>query len=202
MLGLNEHEFVVLGAGQLIGRKGIEDFIEVSKHIPSARFIWAGGRPFGALSEGISRINDKMKEAGENFKYAGNFELEQMPYIYAAADLMLFPSYQENCPLTPIEAAACGMPVIFRNIEEYKVLYENPYISASDLGEFIRLTTRMISDGEFYNEGLNISAQLIIQFDKGAIRKKLMNLYWELSENSKLHAGYQGAPEEISWGLY
>jgi glycosyltransferase involved in cell wall biosynthesis len=39
-------------------------------------------------------------------------ELEDMPLVYAAADVLLFPSYQENCPLAPLEAAACGLPVV------------------------------------------------------------------------------------------
>jgi len=36
------------------------------------------------------------------------FPLEKMPLLYNAADMLLFPSYQENCPLVPIEAAAAG----------------------------------------------------------------------------------------------
>jgi 1,2-diacylglycerol-3-alpha-glucose alpha-1,2-galactosyltransferase len=65
-----------------------------------------------------------------------------MPLIYAAADLMLFPSYQENCPLSPIEAAACGMPVIYRDIEEYKSLYTNSYLKAGNTVEFISMTKK------------------------------------------------------------
>jgi 1,2-diacylglycerol-3-alpha-glucose alpha-1,2-galactosyltransferase len=93
---------------------------------------------------------------------------------------MLFPSYQENCPLAPIEAAACGMPVIFRDLEEYRSLYENPYIKAGNTTEFIDLSRKMIEDKQFYIEGLKISEQLIKQFDKGIIRKKLLNVYQSL----------------------
>jgi 1,2-diacylglycerol-3-alpha-glucose alpha-1,2-galactosyltransferase len=96
---------------------------------------------------------------------------------------MLFPSYQENCPLAPIEAAACGMPVIYRDIEEYKSLYMNSYIKAASTEEFISLTRRMIEDKEFYNEGLKISQELLIQFDKDIIREKLINVYMSLLNN-------------------
>jgi 1,2-diacylglycerol-3-alpha-glucose alpha-1,2-galactosyltransferase len=106
-----------------------------------------------------------------------------MPLIYAAADLMLFPSYQENCPLAPIEAAACGIPVIYRDIEEYRSLYENPYIKAGSKEEFITLTRRMIADRQFYNEGRKISEQLLMQFDKDIIREKLVHLYKSLLNN-------------------
>ena len=202
ILGIGENEFVVLGAGQLIGRKGVDDFIDIAESVPSARFIWAGGRPFGALSEGIIRINEKIRKAGSNFQYSGNFDLEQMPYIYAAADLMLFPSFQENCPLAPIEAAACGMPVIFRDLEEYKSLYEKPYLHASNLDEFIDLTNKMVTDKEFYNEGLRISEELLIQFDKEVIRKKMITVYKDLIINSQPSVSYPLIIKDISLDTY
>jgi 1,2-diacylglycerol-3-alpha-glucose alpha-1,2-galactosyltransferase len=177
MLGLSEKEFVVLGVGQLTGRKGIDDFLDIAEAIPEVKFVWAGGRPFGGLTEGIKRINDRLGRASENFVNAGQIDLEMMPYVYAASDLMLFPSYQENCPLAPIEAAASGMPVIYRDIEEYKSLYENPYLKAGSTQEFIELIKRMKSDDQYYREGLDISEQLLSQFDKDIIRSKLISTY-------------------------
>jgi 1,2-diacylglycerol-3-alpha-glucose alpha-1,2-galactosyltransferase len=185
ILGLSEKEFVVLGVGQLIGRKGVDDFLDVAEAFPDVKFVWVGGRPFGGLTEGIKRINERFYSAGDNVVSTGSIDLENMPSIYAAADLMLFPSYQENCPLAPIEAAACGLPVIYRDIEEYRSLYENPYLKAETTEEFIRLTKRMIDDKEFYEEGLKISEQLLRQFDKDQIRYKLLNIYEDLLCNSK-----------------
>jgi 1,2-diacylglycerol-3-alpha-glucose alpha-1,2-galactosyltransferase len=183
ILGLNGNEFVVIGVGQLTGRKGVDDFLSVAESVKEVKFVWVGGRPFGRLSEGIKRIDERFLNAGNNVINAGQFELESMPLIYAAADLMLFPSFQENCPLAPIEAAACGMPVIYRDIEEYKTLYLNTYIKAASVDEFIALTRRMIDDKEFYNEGLKISEQLLVQFDKDIIRGKLINVYKSLLNN-------------------
>jgi 1,2-diacylglycerol-3-alpha-glucose alpha-1,2-galactosyltransferase len=183
-LGLTDNEFVVLGVGQLEKRKGVEDFLDIAEAIPEVRFVWAGGRPFGGLTEGIIRINERFANAGSNVINAGQIDLEEMPLIYAATDLMLFPSYQENCPLAPMEAAACGMPVIYRDIKEYVELYKNPYIKAGSTEEFIALTKRMISDRNYYNEGLEISAQLLTQFDKKVIREKLISVYKSLLTNS------------------
>jgi 1,2-diacylglycerol-3-alpha-glucose alpha-1,2-galactosyltransferase len=184
MLGLTDDDFVVLGVGQLEGRKGVDDFLDVAEAIPEVKFVWVGGRPFGGLTEGIRRIDEKFMSAGENVIHPGEIVLEEMPFVYAAADMMLFPSYQENCPLAPVEAAACGMPVIYRDIEEYKSLYENPYLKAGNTEEFIELTRRMINDREFFNEGLNISNQLLKQFEKDLIRTKLIDTYKSLLNNS------------------
>lgn len=176
-LGLTANEFVVLGVGQLEGRKGVDDFLDIAKAIPEVKFVWAGGRPFGGLTEGIKRINVKFQDAGNNVINAGQIDLDDMPLIYAAADLMLFTSYQENCPLAPIEAAACGMPVIYRDIEEYRSLYENPYIKAASIQEFIIITKKMIYEKEFYSKGLKISKQILKQFNEDIIRKKLLDTY-------------------------
>ena len=182
MLGLSENDFVVLGVGQLQERKGIEDFIDISESVPEAKFIWAGGRPFGKLTEGIARIDARIANAG-HIKFTGLVGLNEMKYIYAAADLLLFPSFQENCPLAPLEAAACGMPVIFRDIEEFAVLYENTYLKANTTQEFIDLTKRLIHDKSFYEKGLQISEKMIKQFDKNIISDKLIKLYRDLCQN-------------------
>lgn len=184
-LGLKDNDFVVLGVGQLEGRKGIDDFLDVAEAIPEMKFVWAGGRPFGGLTEGIKRIDERLRNAGVNFIHAGAIDLEDMPHIYAAADLMLFPSYQENCPLAPLEAAACGMPVIYRDIEEYKSLYKYQYLKAQNTDEFIALTKRMINDQQYYDEGLKLSEQLLNQFDKEVIREKLLAVYRSLLDNQQ-----------------
>ncbi|MDP4292629.1 MAG: glycosyltransferase family 4 protein [Bacteroidota bacterium] len=180
IMGLSDHDFVVLGVGQLQGRKGVEDFLDIAKALPEAKFVWTGGRPFGMMTEGLVRINGKIAKNDGNVKFTGMVDLDFMPYVYAAADLLLFTSYQENCPLAPLEAAASGMPVVFRNIKEYASLYEAPYLKADDTPEFIDITRRMIHDQSFFKEGLKISEGLIGQFDKNKIRSQLISLYHEV----------------------
>ncbi len=180
-LGLSKNDFVVLGVGQIQGRKGVEDFIEVAKNVVGAKFIWAGGRPFGVFTEGIARIDQNRQENAGNIQFTGILELEVMPEIYAAADLFLFPSFQENCPLAPLEAAASGMPVIYRDIREYEYLYENPYLKASSILEFTSMVNQCMFDSDYYHEGIKISETLLHQFDKNYIRAQIVRLYRSLN---------------------
>jgi len=180
-LTLNDDDFVIIGVGQLQSRKGIEDFIEVAKALPHLKFVWVGGRPFGKFTDGYERINNKIANAPCNIQFTGLMELDQMPELYASADMMLFPSYQENCPLAPIEAAAFGMPVIYRDIEEYSTLYEYPYLKAKTNEEFIVLIKRLSEDECFYQEAYDLSTNLIKQFEKEEIYKKILNVYSELT---------------------
>ncbi|MDD2486635.1 MAG: glycosyltransferase family 1 protein, partial [bacterium] len=41
---------------------------------------------------------------------------EDMPYLYAGAELFVFPSLYEGFGLPPLEAMACGCPVITSNV--------------------------------------------------------------------------------------
>lgn len=180
LLKLSSDRKVILGVGQLQSRKGLEDFIDIAEATPEADFVWVGGRPFGKLTEGIERINNRIKTASPHIHFAGMFDLAAMPAIYAAADLLLFTSYQENCPLAPLEAAACGMPVVYRDIREYELLYEQPYLKAKTTEAFIQLTKKLITEPEFYAAGLQISAEMIKQFDQEKIRTELIDLYRSL----------------------
>jgi 1,2-diacylglycerol-3-alpha-glucose alpha-1,2-galactosyltransferase len=183
MLGLQDSDFVVLGVGQLEGRKGVEDFLDIAEQVPEARFVWAGGRPFGALTEGLIRINARLARLPEHITFPGMFELSEMPAVYAAADAFIFPSYQENCPMAPLEAAAAGLPVVFRNLPEYQLLYENPWLSAADNEEFITLIKKLMSDKEFYKAQVAVSQRLLQQFDKGKICERMIGIYTELCQN-------------------
>jgi 1,2-diacylglycerol-3-alpha-glucose alpha-1,2-galactosyltransferase len=181
LLGLSEYAFVVLGVGQLQARKGVEDFIDVAAAIPEAQFVWAGGRPMKVMTEGISRIEARKSSAPGNLQFTGLLDLSIMPLVYAAADVMLFPSYQENCPLAPIEGAAAGLPVVFRDIMEYKQLYEHPYLKASSTDDFIALTRELMYDKHFRADAEALSKQLVVQFDKDRIREKLIGVYERLN---------------------
>ncbi|MFZ4411714.1 MAG: glycosyltransferase family 4 protein [Bacteroidales bacterium] len=193
ILGLKEYDFCVLGVGQLESRKGCADFIEVARQIPNAQFRWIGGRPFGKMTEGIKSLENQIAAASPNVKFSGLFSLEDMPSLYAAGDMFLFPSYQENCPLAPLEAAASGMPVVYRNIKEYDLLYNHEYLKADNNDEFVAAVNRLMVDDHAYIRGLEISSCLITQFEKNNIREKLMDVYADLlnaQTNSQLIEQY------------
>ncbi len=176
-LGIADDDFLVLGVGQLEGRKGVDDFIKVAEAMPNLRFTWVGGRPFGPMTEGIRRLNTKIAKASPHINFTGILDLSEMPFMYAAGDVLLFPSYQENCPLAPIEAAASGIPVIYRDIAEYTLLYEKPYLKAGNAEGFIDLIQHLKRSPDFYASGIKISEQLLRQFDKNQVREKLIKVY-------------------------
>jgi len=182
-LGRGQDDFIVLGVGQLVERKGVEDFLEVAESCPGLRFVWAGGRPFGPFSDGLIKITARIARAPQNVTFLGMLPLEKMPFVYAAADMLLFPSFQENCPMAPLEAAACGLPVVFRDLPEYAMLYRHSYLKAGSVDGFTELTRRLASNPDFLLEGRKLSVQLVTQFDKENIREQLLEIYHSLIVN-------------------
>jgi 1,2-diacylglycerol-3-alpha-glucose alpha-1,2-galactosyltransferase len=177
MLRIKPGEKLILGVGQLQERKGVEDFIDMAAAMPDQKFVWVGGRPWGMFTDGIQRINNRIESASANIFFTGLKSVADMPPMYAAADIFLFPSYQENCPLAPLEAAASGLPVVFRDIMEYITLYQATYLKAADTPTFIKITQQLVNDPDYYQKAVNISSQLIEEFNQEKIKNKLINLY-------------------------
>jgi 1,2-diacylglycerol-3-alpha-glucose alpha-1,2-galactosyltransferase len=183
ILKVGQGELVVLGVGQLQERKGVEDFIDMASAMPEYKFVWVGGRPWGKFTEGVKRIDARIEMAPANIHFTGLIDLKDMPSMYAAADIFVFPSYQENCPLAPHEAAASGLPVIYRDIPEYEALYQTPYLKAKSTAEFNALIGRLAKDSYFYDEAVGFSNKLVQAFDKNKVKSELLDLYRSTLDN-------------------
>ncbi len=106
----------VLYVGALTIRKNVERALEafaaIVRHLPSLRFVLVGPRAWKQTPvEAIVRrleIADKVIATGP----LGDADL---PAIYSGAALFLFPSLYEGFGLPPLEAMACGTPVVCSN---------------------------------------------------------------------------------------
>jgi len=134
-LGLSDNQFIVVGAGQVQKRKGIDDFIRLAEELPQITFIWAGGFSFGGMTDGYERYKKIMDNPPENLIFPGIVSPERMRELYALADLFLLPSYNELFPMTILEAAGCEAPIMLRDLDLYKVILEGNYRATADREE-------------------------------------------------------------------
>ncbi len=180
LLEITENDILLLGAGQVQPRKGIEDFILIAKALPQYKFRWIGGKPFKGLTAENSKLNELIENKPDNFDFAGPFSYSDMPSIYNGADIFLFPSLQENAPMAIIEAAACGLPLLLKNLPEYKLLYVKGYLSADSVDDYEKLIKKLIEDGRFYKDSVTGSKYIAEKFSTDALGDTLINYYQSL----------------------
>ena len=72
----------------------------------------AGGK--GWLYEEVFRLVDELR-LQEQVKFTGYVDDADLPALYSAAQAFVYPSLYEGFGLPPLEAMACGAPVITSN---------------------------------------------------------------------------------------
>jgi glycosyltransferase involved in cell wall biosynthesis len=65
-------------------------------------------------SDAEAEVTAQIRELGigELVRRIPPYRQEDAPAIYQAADILIHPKYKDPCPTVPIEAMACGVPVI------------------------------------------------------------------------------------------
>ena len=74
--------------------------------------VIAGGK--GWLYEGVFRSVEELK-LGDRVRFLGFVEDQHLPALYRGATLFVFPSLYEGFGFPPLEAMACGCPVVCSN---------------------------------------------------------------------------------------
>jgi glycosyltransferase involved in cell wall biosynthesis len=106
----------ILSVGRLVERKGYEDLIRALRRIPDAEVVIAGGPPAERLdadpeARRLRAIAEQVK-VGDRVHLLGSVPSADMPAWYRSADVLCCPSWYEPFGLTPLEAMACGVPVV------------------------------------------------------------------------------------------
>lgn len=78
-----------------------------------AKLVVVGRR--GWLSEDVFTLVDELKLT-DDVLFLGRVPIEDLLYLYNAAQLLVQPSFYEGFGLPPLEAMACGTPVVISNV--------------------------------------------------------------------------------------
>lgn len=108
----------ILYVGGFSQRKNIRAIIKALARIKDqlpipVKLVIAGsvGRSYDDLVQLITK-----KQVEEDVIMPGFIPMEEMVYLYNGAKLFVYPSYYEGFGLPPLEAMACGVPVITSNV--------------------------------------------------------------------------------------
>ncbi len=108
--GIGEGPFI-LSVGTVQPRKNYARLIEAFRRLDriNLRLVIAGGR--GWLDETLY-AQIETPELQERVRFIGFVADEDLPALYSAASVFAYPSLYEGFGLPPLEAMACGVPVV------------------------------------------------------------------------------------------
>ena len=148
--GLNPDQFTVVSAGQLQMRKGVLEFIDLAEKMPEIQFVWAGDFAFKGISEGRKEIMEHMDDLPDNVHFLGLVERNQMNEFFNMADVMLQLSFEELFPMTILESMNANIPLLLRDLPEYKPILFDYYLKGTSQQTFKEQLTKLKEDPEYY----------------------------------------------------
>jgi N-acetyl-alpha-D-glucosaminyl L-malate synthase BshA len=125
-LGIKADEKIILFVGRLHPVKGVKHLIKavnVVRQKHKAKLLLVGKGP----------EQDRLKKLVEQLhledyvKFMGPIPNEKIPWIYAAADILVLPSLSEGFPVTILEAMASGLPIIATRVGGLPEVIEEEY---------------------------------------------------------------------------
>lgn len=183
---IDNNKFVVLGAGQVQNRKGVNDFVEIAKSLPDIQFIWAGGFSFGIITDGYKELKEAMENPPPNVKFLGIVDRDKMNKLYNIADVMFLPSYAELFPMTVLEAMNCKTPILLRDLDIYPDILFDLYLKGNTNDEFKNIIYKLSTDKDFYKTWSNKAWEGHEFYSKEHVLKMWSDFYSRVYYESKI----------------
>jgi glycosyltransferase involved in cell wall biosynthesis len=102
--------------GRLVERKGVETIVRALAELPDAELVVAGGPDASRLDEHpeTRRLRDVAREVGvlDRLVMLGGLPPTEVPVLLRSADVAVFTPWYEPFGMAPVEAMACGVPVV------------------------------------------------------------------------------------------
>lgn len=106
----------ILTVARLVERKGVEDLIRALPRVPGADLVVAGGPPSAELESDpyVGRLRRLAAELAvtDRVRLLGAVPAREMPSWYRSSDVVAATPWYEPFGLSPLEAMACGVPVV------------------------------------------------------------------------------------------
>jgi glycosyltransferase involved in cell wall biosynthesis len=106
----------ILSLSRLVERKGVDTVIAALVELPDAELVIAGG-PAGAAFDSdaeVRRLRAKAELYGvaDRVRLVGSVPRDQVPRLLRSADVVACTPWYEPFGIVPLEAMACGRPVV------------------------------------------------------------------------------------------
>lgn len=129
-LGIGNDEYVLLSVGRLTYRKGIDQIPEVTSTLTEAdaeyRWIVLGTGPLREHLETDPLVDPR-----------GKIPHSDIASYYKAADIFVHPTRIDGLPNVLLEATACGVPSVARDVGECSIVATRTFESIEELEELV-----------------------------------------------------------------
>ncbi len=117
-LGIFADEETLLYVGRLDRIKGADVLLRAAGLLadrPRLRARFVGGEVDANYASGLRALAAELNIA-DKITWVGPVANDELPWHYAAADVVIVPSYSESYSIVAAEAMACGTPVVASNV--------------------------------------------------------------------------------------
>ncbi len=166
---------IVVSVGQLQTRKGVKEFIDVAKKLPDVKFIWLGSFAFKKLSHGHKEIEEFVSNPPENVFFKGRVPIEQVNEYLNCSDIFFMPALSELFPMSILEAANVGIPMVLRDLPEYAEIFNfTKYLKANNNQDFANIIEETLNNQEKYRAAEKVSKAIASKYSADIISG-----YWD-----------------------
>ena len=110
----------VVAVARLVERKGVGEAIEALAEVPGADLVVAGGPDRAALDADpeVRRLRKLAERHGvaDRVEFRGRVERPDLPALFRSADVAVCVPWYEPFGIVPLEAMACGVPVVASSV--------------------------------------------------------------------------------------
>lgn len=176
---------ILLYIGRIAKYKGIDDIIKAynlaKAQIPDLNLV-IGGKPDFSME----KLYHEWKQKYPDILFVGFVSEREIPIYYSMGDVFVTYSHaSEGFGLTPIEAIACGTPVICSSIGAYKeVLQDNAiFVPPKNYQQLAKEIIEILKDDSRRKTLIEKAQKFIKRYTWEAVGKKLETVYQKFIKN-------------------
>jgi len=159
---LENQERYILGVSSIAYHKNFISLIKAFLQLKnkSIKLYIVGGLNEKIFGKNSSKVLDYIKN-NDNIRFLGRVDDNKLIELYSNAVCFVYPSLYEGFGIPPLEAQACGCPVVLSDIPVFKEIYGDSaiYFNPQDPSDIAEKIEMVIDDIELRNDltekGLN-----------------------------------------------
>lgn len=183
LYGIPNDEIILIFVGHMFKLKGLDYIIEAISDLNNIKLLVVGEDP------NIKSYREKVIKVGIQDKviFAGKI-LEGIEDYYTASDIFLLPSSSEGFPISGIEAAASGLPIISTNVaglDELVVEGYNGFFVSRNSNEIKEKVSILVKNEKLRDKMGRNGKEIAEKYSWEHVTKMTCQVYNDVITNSK-----------------